>query len=145
MEAWVSPNASKNRPQNSNKKLIKGTPSQEPSKGGFWEGSGWIWGAFWEGFGGIWEPWGSPNGHETRYSSRKMHVRPPGSLKGGFGEGSGRVRGGLGKVLGWFGEILRCFLIDFNVFLWDFRESSRGRLREYQGNLANPSEPWESE
>ena len=34
------------------------TPSQEPSKGGFWEGSGWIWGAFSAGFGRIWEPWG---------------------------------------------------------------------------------------
>ena len=27
------------------------TPSQDPSRGGFWEGSGWIWGGFWEGFG----------------------------------------------------------------------------------------------
>ena len=27
------------------------TPSQEPSRGGFGEGSGWILGAFWEGSG----------------------------------------------------------------------------------------------
>ena len=29
------------------------TPSQEPSKGGFGEGSGWIWAGFLEGFGRI--------------------------------------------------------------------------------------------
>ena len=34
------------------------TASQEPARGGFGEGSGWIWGAFWEGFGRIWEPRG---------------------------------------------------------------------------------------
>ena len=27
------------------------TPSQEPSRGGFGNDSGWIWGRFWEGFG----------------------------------------------------------------------------------------------
>ena len=31
------------------------TPSQDPSRGGFWEGSGWIWGGFWKGFGRIWD------------------------------------------------------------------------------------------
>ena len=34
------------------------TPSQEPSRDGFGEGSGWIWGAFWEGFGGILDDFG---------------------------------------------------------------------------------------
>ena len=28
-----------------------GTPSQEASRGGFGEGSGWMWGGFWEGQG----------------------------------------------------------------------------------------------
>ena len=32
---------------------------------------------------------------------------PQDPLKEGFGEGSGRVRGGFGKVLGRFGRILR--------------------------------------
>ena len=55
-------------------------------------------------------------------------------------------REALGRVLGEFGEVrgrfLRCFFNIFcKVFLGDFRESPRGRLREYQGNLANPSEP----
>ena len=27
--------------------------SQEPSRGAFGEGSGWIWGGFWQGFGRI--------------------------------------------------------------------------------------------
>ena len=31
------------------------TPSQETSKGGFWEGPGWIGEEFWEGFVRIWE------------------------------------------------------------------------------------------
>ena len=34
------------------------TPSQEPSRGGFGEASGWIWGGFWEGFGWIWDDFG---------------------------------------------------------------------------------------
>ena len=34
------------------------TPSQEPSRGGFGEGFGWILGGFWEGFGWIWEDFG---------------------------------------------------------------------------------------
>ena len=33
-------------------------PSQEPSRGGFGEASGWSWGGFLEGFGGIWEDFG---------------------------------------------------------------------------------------
>ena len=91
MEAWGSPNASKNRARKSNKGLIKETPSQDPSKGGFGEGSGWILVVFSKDFRGIWEPWGSPNGHENRYMSKEIQVLPPGSPKGGFGEDSGRV------------------------------------------------------
>ena len=34
------------------------TPSQEPSRGGFGDGSGWIWERFLEGFGGIWDDFG---------------------------------------------------------------------------------------
>ena len=71
------------------------TASQEPSRGGFGEDSGWIWGGFWDGFGRIWEARGGPNGHENRYMSGP-------ALKGGFGDGSRRVWGGLGKVLGGF-------------------------------------------
>ena len=78
------------------------TASQEPSRGGFGEDSGWIWGGFWDGFGWIWEAPGGPNGHENRYMSKEIQVLPPGSPKGGFGDGSGRVWGGLGKVLGGF-------------------------------------------
>ena len=59
---------------------------------------GSILGGFWTDLGAL----GSPNGHENRYISREIHVLPLGPLKGGFGEGSGRVRGGLGKVLGGF-------------------------------------------
>ena len=29
------------------------TPAQEPSRGGFGEGFGWIFRGFWDGFGGI--------------------------------------------------------------------------------------------
>ena len=98
MEAWGSPNASKHRSRKANKRLIKGTPSQDPSKGWFWEGSGWIWGVFWEGFGWI-GTLGIPNGHENRNVSKEIQVLLPGSSKRGFGEGSEMVWGGLGKVM----------------------------------------------
>ena len=42
---------------------------------------------------------GSPNAYENQYISKEIQVLPPGSSKGGFGEGSGRVWGDLGKVL----------------------------------------------
>ena len=90
MEPWGSPNASQNRSQKSNKKLIKGTPSQDPSKGGFWEGSGWIWGACWEGFGRIWEPWGVQMEMKIDTFRGKSMPFPQDPLKGGFGQGSGR-------------------------------------------------------
>ena len=109
MEAWVSPNASKNRPQKSNKKLIKGTPSQEPFQGrvlgGFWMDLGSILGGFWTDLGGL----GSPNGHEKRYISRKLISFPKDPSR----EALGRVLGGFGEVWGrfWegFGRILRGF------------------------------------
>ena len=41
------------------------TSSWESSRGGFGEGSGWIWGGFWEGFGGLWEARGGPNGDQN--------------------------------------------------------------------------------
>ena len=134
MEARGIPNASKNQPQKLNKGLRKGNPSQDSSKGGFGKGSGWIRGAFWEGFGGIWEPWASPNALANRYISKEIQVLPPGSPKGCFGEGSGRVWGDLG---GFWKDLWKVG----KVFLGDLRESSRGRLRESQGNLANPREP----
>ena len=90
-----------------NKGLRKGTPSQDPSKAGFGEGSGWIWGSFWEGFGRVWEPWGSPNAHENQYISKEIQVLPPGSPKGGFWEGLGSFGEGFGKVLeGFFGKLV---------------------------------------
>ena len=107
MEPWGTPNASQNRPQKSNKKLIKGTPSQDPSKGGFWEGSGRIWGACWEGFGRIWEPWGVQMDMKINTFRGKFMSFPQDPLKQGFGEGSVRVRDGFEKDLGRFGRILR--------------------------------------
>ena len=77
-------------------------PRQDPSKGRFGEGSGWIWGALWDGFGMVWEPRGGPNGHENRYISRETQVPPSGYAKEGFRQGSGTVWGLLGKVLGGF-------------------------------------------
>ena len=131
MEVWGSPNAFKNRAQKSNKGLIKETPSQDPSKGGFGEGSGSILGAFWEDFGGIWEPRGSPYGRENRYMSKDIQVLPPGSPKGGFGEGSGRVWGDLGRVLEGFSED---FSVNLVMFSWGIlgnpREGGWGNLRE---------------
>ena len=59
---------------------------------------GSILGGFWRDLRAL----GSPNGHENRYMAKEIQVLPPGSPKGGFGEGSGRVWGGLGKVLGGF-------------------------------------------
>ena len=86
------------------------TASQEPSRGGFGEDSGWIWGGFWDGFGRIWEARGGPNGHENRYMSKEIQVLPSGSPKGGFGDGSGRFWGGSGKDLGGFGRTLKGIL-----------------------------------
>ena len=104
MEPWGTPNASQNRPQKSNKRSIKGTPSQDPSKGGFWEGFGWIWGAFWEGFGWIWEPWGVQMDMKINTFRWKVTSFPQDPLKEGFGEGSGRVWGDLGRVSEGFPE-----------------------------------------
>ena len=60
--------------------------------------SGTILGGFWRDLGAP----GSPDGHENPYISKEIQVLPPGSPKGGFGEGSGRIWGDFGKVLGWF-------------------------------------------
>ena len=98
MEPWGTPNASQNRPQKSNKTLIKGTPSQDPSKGGFWDGSGRIWGACWEGFGRIWEAWGVQMDMKIDTFRGKFMSFPQDPLKEGFGEGSGRFWQGFGKV-----------------------------------------------
>ena len=91
---------------------------------------GRILGGFWRDLGAL----GGPNGHENRYISKEIQVLPPGSPKGCFGEGSGRVWGDLG---GFWKDLWKVG----KVFLGDLRESSRGRLRESQGNLANPREP----
>ena len=113
--------------------------SQEPSRGGFGEGSGWIWGGFWEGFGGILRPLGGPNGHENQYISKEIQVLPQDPPR----KASGRVLGGFAEFWGrfWAG-FRRIFQRFFNtvgkVFLRDLRESSRWRLREFPGNLANP-------
>ena len=104
----MSPNASKNRPQKSNKKLIKGTPSQEPSKGGFWEGSGWIWGAFWEGFGWIWEPWGVQMDMKNDTFRGKFMSFPQDPSR----EALKRVLGGFGEFGEGFGMVWR----DFEMF-----------------------------
>ena len=111
----MSPNAFKNRPQKSNKKLIKGTPSQDPSKGGFWEGSGWIWRAFWEGFGGICEPRGVQMEMKNDFIRGESMSFPQDPSR----EALGRVLGGFGEVWGRFWDGLEgfCafFLIDFKV------------------------------
>ena len=57
------------------------TPSQKPSRGGFWMDLGRILGGFWRDS----EALGGPNGHENQYISKKIQALPPGSPKEGFG------------------------------------------------------------
>ena len=51
--------------------------------------SGTILGGFWRDLGAP----GNPDGHENPNISKEIQVLPPGPLKGGFGEGSGRIWG----------------------------------------------------
>ena len=57
-----------------------------------------ILGGFWRDLRAL----GRANGYENAYVSKEVQVLPPGCPKGGFGEGSGRIRADLGKVLGGF-------------------------------------------
>ena len=78
------------------------TPSQEPSRGGFGDGSGWIW----EGFGRIWRPGGAQM--ETKMNEFRGHFATPSQepSRGGFGEDSGWIWEGFGRVWNDFGRIL---------------------------------------
>ena len=83
-------------------------PLQGRVWGGFWMDLGSILGGFWRHLAAP----GTPNGRENRYMPKEIRVPPPGSPKGGFGEGSGRVWGGLGEGSG---TVLEGFSGDFSI------------------------------
>ena len=102
MEARGTPNGD----QNEEFREHFATASQEPSRGGFGEDSGWIWGGFWDGFGRIWEPRGAQMDMKTdtcRGKSRSCPQDPPrealGTVLGGFGRVRGRFWEGFGRTL----------------------------------------------
>ena len=73
------------------------TPSQKPSRGGFWMDLGRILRGFWRDLGAL----GGPNGYENRYISKEIQVLPPripqGGLWVGFWEGFGCFGEGFGR------------------------------------------------
>ena len=102
------------------------TPSQEPSRGGFGEGSGWIWGGFWEGFGGIWKPWGAQMDMKINTFRRKFRPFPQDPPR----KALGRVLRGFGVFWGRFWEVLERFFADFSISF----------VRVSCGILGNPRE-----
>ena len=82
------------------------TPSQEPSRGGFGEGSGWIWGGFWESFRGIPDDFGMI--FSEMLEGFRLNVRR--RVSGGFWMDLGRILGGFWMDLGMF---LRGFSMNF--------------------------------
>ena len=85
---------------------FSGPPPQELSRGGFGDGSGWIWGRFWEGFGRIWRPGGAQK--ETKMNEFRGHFATPSQepSRGGLRDGSGWIWEGFGRVWNEFGRIL---------------------------------------
>ena len=76
-----------------------GIPPQEPSRGGFGEASGWIWGGFGEGFGRIWRPRGAQMETKMEEFRGLFGKPPPGALQGrvwrGFWMDLGTISGGF--------------------------------------------------
>ena len=70
--------------------------SQEPSRGGFGEGFGWIWEGFWEGFGGILNDFGRISNEVCEGFRLNFRRR----VWGGFWMDSGRIVGGFWMDLG---------------------------------------------
>ena len=92
---------------------------------------------FWRDLG----PLGGPNGHENGYISKEIQVLPQDPPRKASGRVLGRFAEFWGRFWAGFRRIFqRCFNTVGKVFLRDLRESSRWRLREFPGNLANPRE-----